>query len=212
MKVCVLIAGLPASGKTTFARRLGEALALPMVSKDEIKEILYDSVGFSCKQDKVTLSIAGTKLLYYYAESLMRSGRPFILENNFENVIKSQLQALLAQYSYQALTIRFGGDVRVIYERYVERGKSPDRHPGHGAGASYPPRPGEGLLNGPMSFESFVEGVSERGIAEFSVGGEELHVDATHFEQVDYVAIIRRVEQVLQREGPPHNCGGTNVL
>ena len=38
MTACILIAGMPASGKSTFARMLTEALDVPCFSKDSIKE------------------------------------------------------------------------------------------------------------------------------------------------------------------------------
>jgi predicted kinase len=37
----ILVNGLPGSGKTTLATRLGAALGVPMISKDAIKEALY---------------------------------------------------------------------------------------------------------------------------------------------------------------------------
>lgn len=193
---CILIAGLPASGKTTFAEHLGAETGLPVISKDRIKELLYDTVGFSGHGEKVTLSTAATRLLYYYAESLMRAGQSFILENNFENVTKPGLQKLLAAYKYRPLTVRFGGDIRVIYERYARRDADPARHAGH-KGNDYPQRTGEGILAAPMTMEEFVSGVEARGIRDFSVGGEEIYVDTTHFEQVRYEEIIRQVRLML---------------
>ncbi|OJX80283.1 AAA family ATPase [Leifsonia sp. 71-9] len=41
----LLINGVPASGKTTLARRLEDALGLPLVTKDDIKESLADAVS-----------------------------------------------------------------------------------------------------------------------------------------------------------------------
>lgn len=193
---CILITGLPASGKTTFAEHLGAETGLPVISKDRVKELLYDTIGFSCHAEKVTLSTAATRLLYYYAESLMRVGRSFILENNFENLNKPGLQKQLAAYEYQPLTVRFGGDIRVIYERYARRDGDPARHAGH-KGNVFPPRAGEGILNAPMTMEEFVSGVEARGIRDFSVGGEEMYVDTTHFEQVRYGEIIRQIRLML---------------
>ena len=41
---CVLVTGIPAAGKSTMAAFLGERLGLPVLSKDRIKELLYDNV------------------------------------------------------------------------------------------------------------------------------------------------------------------------
>lgn len=41
----VVISGAPASGKTTLARPLADALGWPLLSKDRIKETLYDELG-----------------------------------------------------------------------------------------------------------------------------------------------------------------------
>ncbi len=43
---CILITGIPAAGKSEMARFLGRELGLPVLSKDRIKELLYDTVGF----------------------------------------------------------------------------------------------------------------------------------------------------------------------
>lgn len=198
MGVCILIAGLPASGKTTFAGQLGEALSLPVISKDRIKELLYDTVGFGSRAEKVTLSVAGTKLLVYYAESLMRTGQDFILENNFEHVTKPPLEGLVAQYAYRTVTVRFGGDLRVIYARFLQREQDTGRHPGHKTGHAYPAAPEDaGLLNAPMSFDDFVAGVESRGIRDFSMGGDEMNVDATHFGAGYTERVIRQVRLLL---------------
>lgn len=198
MSCCILIAGLPASGKTTFAAHLSEQMALPMISKDRIKEILYDTLGFGGRAEKVSLSIAASELLYYYADSLMRSGGSFILENNFENVQKPGLQRLFAGYSYRTVTVRFGGDVQVIYQRYLARNTSPERHGGHKANDCWPAPAGDGMLRAPMSMDEFVSGVKSRGIAEFSLGGEEIYVDTTDFSRVSYEGLVEQVRMLAK--------------
>jgi adenylate kinase family enzyme len=42
----MLDAGPPCSGKTTIGRELLADLSLPMLSKDMIKEILFDALGW----------------------------------------------------------------------------------------------------------------------------------------------------------------------
>lgn len=51
----ILVTGIPASGKSTMAAYLSEALSIPMLSKDRIKELLYDTVGFEGRAQKVKL-------------------------------------------------------------------------------------------------------------------------------------------------------------
>ena len=84
---CIIIAGIPASGKTSLADHLARKLDLPVFSKDRIKEILYDDIGFHCREEKVRLGIAAMNTMYYLARQLMARGLPFILENNFENIL-----------------------------------------------------------------------------------------------------------------------------
>ena len=38
---CILVSGIPASGKTVLAEYLSASLHIPVVSKDKIKEIFY---------------------------------------------------------------------------------------------------------------------------------------------------------------------------
>ena len=41
----VVVTGIPATGKSTFARDLSSRLGLPLISKDDIKEAMADSLG-----------------------------------------------------------------------------------------------------------------------------------------------------------------------
>ena len=198
MKCCILIAGTPASGKTTFAAYLADKLSLPVVSKDELKELLYDTVGFQGHSEKVTLSIASTQMLYYFAESIMRTGTAFIMENNFENVQKNDIQTLMQTYRYRPVVVRFGGDVQIIYQRYLERNTQPGRHGGHKTNDGWPPRKSEILLSSPLTMEEFSAGIRDRGIASFSLGHEDIYVDATDFSRLSYEDIVEQVQRAIK--------------
>ena len=45
MNSYIIVSGAPGSGKSTLAEPLAEALGFPLLSKDTIKERLYDSLG-----------------------------------------------------------------------------------------------------------------------------------------------------------------------
>ena len=61
----------------------------------------------------------------------MKCQWPFILENKFENISREGLLLILEKYSYKAITITLTGDYKKIYQRFVERNNSPERHRGH---------------------------------------------------------------------------------
>ena len=42
----IIVAGMPASGKTTFVNKLSKELGFPVLEKDAIKEELFDVIGF----------------------------------------------------------------------------------------------------------------------------------------------------------------------
>ena len=73
--------------------KLSNALGIPWFSKDKMKEILFDTIGFQSREGKVTLDIASLQMMYYAAEQVMKQGQPLILENNFENISKEGLEA-----------------------------------------------------------------------------------------------------------------------
>lgn len=102
---CILVTGIPAAGKSTMAETLAEHFNLPVISKDRMKELMYDDIGFQSREEKVKLGIAAMNIMYYMAEQFMKRNQAFLLENNFENISKESLFNLLEKYSYQAITV-----------------------------------------------------------------------------------------------------------
>ncbi|MDF2884087.1 MAG: coaE 1 [Clostridiaceae bacterium] len=193
----ILIAGMPASGKTTFAKRLGAELQIPMVSKDEIKEILFDSVGFHSRAEKVALGVGSMDIMYYFTESVMLTNKPVILENNFENISKPKLQQLIDKYQYTPITVLFDGDIKTIYNRFIQRDNSPTRHRGHVVNTEYPESANLGAIPPQMKFEDFQKTFEERGIRYFSIGGIVITIDTTDFEKAAYSDVINQIKDKI---------------
>ena len=190
MKYCILVAGPPESGKTTLARQLSALMGLPVFSKDHIKERLFDTLGFTCRAEKVRLGVAAAAILRDCAEELMRLEQPFILENNFEDATRPDLMALLEKMGYTGLTILLTGDHQALYRRFAARDMSPERHRGHVVNDRYPEPEGSPLRPASaLTFEGYVEGIERRGMERFSANGPRLVVDATDPAVVDADAV-----------------------
>lgn len=195
MNVCILIAGLPASGKSTFARLLERELGIPCLSKDAIKETLFDALGFASRAEKVRLGEAAYRIQLDIAEGLMRTGQTLALENNFEDSSRAPLQALLARQGYTPATLMFDGDLAEIHRRFLARDQSPERHRGHVVNTCYPETVPAPYV--PLSFEDFAAGMESRGYRRFDVGGPRLIVDTTHIETMDWTPALNWVRARL---------------
>lgn len=193
---CILVAGMPASGKSTMAKALAEKWKLPVVSKDSIKELLYDNIGFQSRAEKVNLGIAGMEIMYYIAGQLMKAGQPFILENNFEYSSERGIKTLLEKYQYSALTITLTGDIKVLYQRFLERDISPDRHRGHVVNDCYPEkkeRSSEEIKAASISYEDYARSVEKRGFDAFFAGNRQIKVDTTEFSEIDMEELFSQI-------------------
>jgi predicted kinase len=193
---CILVTGIPAAGKSTMAEAVSERLKLPVISKDTVKELLFDNVGFHSREEKVNLGIASMEIMYYVARQLMKTGQPFILENNFEYSSESGMKNLLEDYPYPVLTITLTGDYRVIYRRFLERESSPDRHRGHVVNDCYPEKKVnhlKPLKAKTISYEDFACGIEKRGFDAFRVGERQIKVDTTDFSKIDMEKLFSQI-------------------
>ena len=193
---CILVTGIPAAGKSTMAEAVSDRLKLPVISKDSIKELLFDNVGFQSRAEKVNLGIAGMEIMYYVAGQLMKAGQPFILENNFEYSSEHGIKTLLTKYQYPALTITLTGDYEVIYQRFLERESSPDRHRGHVVNDCYPEKKENNRKEQKkktISYENFVHGIEQRGFDAFGVDGRRIKVDTTDFSKMDMEELFSQI-------------------
>lgn len=195
---CILVTGIPAAGKSTMAGRLAERFGLPVISKDKIKELLYDDLGFKSRDEKVKLGIASMNIMYYTAAQLMKNNQPFILENNFEKISKEPLMEILERYAYTAITVTLTGNYSQIYKRFAERNNSPDRHRGHIVNDVYPEKNPNRTVKS-VSYEEFVNGITERGMDSFTANGPRIVVDTTDFSKVQIETLINQITDYREK-------------
>ena len=199
----IVLVGMPGSGKSTIAVRISESLGIPMLSKDSIKEVLFDDLGFHSRAEKVQLGTAAMHILYYAAAQLMKVGKPFILENNFEDASIPGIMALLETHHYTAVTVRLTGDPEVIYRRFAARDLSDTRHRGHVVNDCYPEPPGAPLETPTRkSYEQFLDDIAARGYTRFQANGPVLEVDVTDLSELDFPRLMGSLTGFVQRAVP----------
>ncbi|HEV8194652.1 MAG TPA: AAA family ATPase, partial [Ktedonobacterales bacterium] len=103
LPLVVIVGGPPASGKTTLARSLAHTLALPLFAKDDVNEVLFDSLGSSDRAWSRTLGGTSMRLLFAALQVELCAARSCIVEANFSAEYDTPtFLALRDRYPFQA--------------------------------------------------------------------------------------------------------------
>lgn len=177
----IVVNGRPATGKSRLAEQLGPAFGATVISKDAIKERLYDSLG-SEDGDALAwsrrLGAAAFALLFDEAERVLRAGGAVIVEAPFDRELSSPTLRGVAERTGAAIAqILLVADPAVIVERYAAR----DRHPAH---------LDEHVL---LTLAERLEHDREP----LDIAGPTLTIDTTDFAAVDPARIAREVRAAL---------------
>ncbi|MGY6499569.1 MAG: AAA family ATPase [Acidimicrobiales bacterium] len=119
----IVVSGAPGSGKTALARPLAQALNLPLFSKDEIKEALFDELGTGDRLWSRRLGRASITVLY----RLAADSHAAVLESVFQ---REAAVADLAALGKPVIEVHCSCPAELAIERFQARSEA-DRHPGH---------------------------------------------------------------------------------
>ena len=125
----IIISGDLASGKSTLAKSLSAELNIPFITKDSLKEIACDAIGFSTREENRNLSITATESMIYFFNQVASCQGDLIIEANFRNNEISKIKQIADDKGYNVALIMLRGDVNLLYQRFLDRLSS--RHIAH---------------------------------------------------------------------------------
>jgi predicted kinase len=174
--VVVVVTGPPASGKSTIARALADALPAPLIAKDPVKEALFDGLGTGDPEWSKKLGIATYAILFLTLEQEVRAGRSCVLEANFDhNEASAQLAAIQLREPFRAFQVVCTASREVLIDRFVNRAGS--RHPGH---------------IDDDRLEDVIESIDTGRWRALELDGETIDVDTTDWSTVDLAGLVER--------------------
>lgn len=124
----IIIQGAPASGKTTISRRLVQQLDdVLLVSKDSIKEFLFDTQPAGNRDWSRLLGRASIAAMYEIAKVFLANGRSVMLESAFST---AYAQEDIRKLDADIFEVYCHCEAEVLIERFKAR-TATDRHAGH---------------------------------------------------------------------------------
>lgn len=200
-KYLILLAGSPATGKTYLINEIKKVLPeLFVITPDEGKEILADSVGFNTLAEKAALEQRVWQFYYGVLDLYMKAGKRVILsEYPFSQKQAPQLAAMAEKYEYQVITIRLIADFEVLWQRRKVRDVAADRHLSHimthyHFGDQLADRTQADAL---ITKEAFRQIIKDRAYHQFQLG-ELVEFDVSYYEKVDYQPFIQSLKERIE--------------
>lgn len=184
--LAIVIAGPPCSGKSHVLDVLEQEFPYPSVTKDFLKEMMFDVLGLEGREWSKKLGRLSYDLMLAFTERLLKTQSPFFLESNFPPSFSKILGDLFAQRAYRSLVINCIADKDVLFRRFERRSMSNERHPGHMDASN---------------LEEFRSYFAKGDFPLIDVGGVTVSLDTTDPSTIDYGALVSKIRSLIPTGG-----------
>lgn len=176
----LIVTGRPAAGKSTIARWLSQELQIPLVSKDTIREGLFDRLGWKDRTWAQELGKTSVDMMFYFARANLEVSHSIVMDNSFYPPVSNpRFQAVKEEYRAESIQIVCNSDRETLFQRFKARADSGHRHPGHGD---------KDVL------DELYANLGDNSSPVLDIGGVVIQVDTTDFARVNYPEILERVK------------------
>lgn len=183
----IVINGRPGSGKTTLAERLSKDLSIPYFSKDEFKELIFDTLGYSDQEWSIKCNIPSYALIILLAKKCLFAGRDIMIESNFNPKFDlEKINKIVDESGARVIQVLCSADKDVLFSRFKERALSGKRHPGHNDGAD---------------FSKIKEKHFTADFGPLDLDGKNIVYDTTEFKDEDYLKVAKTIKSFIENDG-----------
>lgn len=184
----IVMQGGPATGKTTVGKPLAQSLGIPYISKDGVKEPIFDCVGIptAWETDEALsgkkMDDASIQILLYLIEAQLQAGCACVIDSTFQAGATPALLALMERYNCIPIQVVCRAEPMELSRRYRQRAENHERHPGH---------------HDHRLAENFDADAMERRFQPLEIGGHVLKVDTTNFTEHDFGELLKSIEGLI---------------
>ena len=154
------------------------------ISKDELKELLFENLGWSTREWSMKLGRTSYELLFQILQTQLESGLSCIVETAFipEYHTKRFLD-IINKYNIHTVQIFCNADISVLYKRFTERSETSERHPGH--------------VDHLVTVDEFEKMIKGNKYGKLDLGASVIDINTTDFKKVNYENLIDKLRLIM---------------
>ena len=178
----VIVSGAPGTGKSTLVDYLQSKLEIPALSKDDIKEFLFDKLGAKDREWSRLIGRVSVEMFNAFARQFLETGKDLMIENAFwAELARPELKMICEKTHTTCLELHCFTDISTRSERNRLRLQNGSRHPGH--------------VDEEIIFNEAADVVRYKPLDI----GKVIMIDTTNLPKAGYDEIANRVETFLKR-------------